>query len=132
MDDGGTNPDVTFTDQSTPAMKKNCLDTLAVFWEELEILRPKNVIFFTGWDYDEYLQNPRIGVDGITIKTKHSQNSKLRARALADLLWWDQEFYKGEDLVMRTLRTYHPGYMRFKSWAERDVVRRIAGWIRTT
>jgi hypothetical protein len=129
MDEEGANPDGTLTDQSIPLMKTNCLDKIAVFWEELKILRPKNVIFFTGWDYDNYLRNPQLGIDGIRIKNNHREDSKLRSKALKDLLWWDREFYKEETCIMRTLRTYHPGYL-CRNWAEHDVVKKIAGWIR--
>jgi hypothetical protein len=38
-------------------MKENCLNKIGVFWNELKILKPKHLIFFTHYYYDKFLND---------------------------------------------------------------------------
>lgn len=120
MDDDGKNSDGTYNDYTTPTMMENCLNKLGVFWNELDILKPKHIIFFTHFYYDEYLNNFS---NKFTLKEIHDKEFS-RQNGAKRILWWDRHFYEGEKLVMRVLRTSHPQYQK-----KEEFVEKIANWI---
>ena len=54
MGDDRRNSDWTTNDYTTATMIENCLNKLLVFWNELEIHKPRHTIFFTHYYYDDY------------------------------------------------------------------------------
>jgi hypothetical protein len=116
----GQNPDGTYRDCTTTAMKNNCLNNLKVFWRELEILSPKHVVFYTHHDYDAYIQD----FPGIDSVNEICDKEHVRANGGKDILWWDRELYKDGKLVMRVLRTSHPERQNKEGFVEK-----IVSWI---
>lgn len=44
------------TDTTTEDMKTNCILRLGVIQSELDIINPDNIVFYTGYDYDGYIE----------------------------------------------------------------------------
>jgi hypothetical protein len=142
-------------------MKENCLNKIGVFWNELKILKPKHLIFFTHYYYDKFLNDDDflnkgfingngnevefpltlplspIGGEGInkgyhngainnrfTIKEIHNKEFRM-PNGRKTILWWDRQFYEGDKLIMRVLRTSHPERQN-----KEEFVEKIAIWIK--
>lgn len=68
---------------------------------EIEILRPDAVVFFTGPDYDRYLELEFAGVEWVSVDGfSQRQISKITHPSLPS----------------RAYRTYHPGYLSRGNW----------------
>ncbi len=125
MDEDGKNCDGTYNDYTTDTMMKNCLNKIGVFWNELNILKPKHVIFFTHYYYDNFLNDDAFfNLNKFTIKEIQDKNFSKQNGAKR-ILWWDRHFYKGDKLVMRVLRTSHPQYQK-----KEEFVEKMANWIK--
>ncbi|GAB1619854.1 cyclic-phosphate processing receiver domain-containing protein [Pseudomonas putida] len=74
---------------------------------EIEILRPDAVVFFTGPDYDRYLELEFSNLEWAPVGG-HSQ------RAFAQVIH--------RSLPIKTYRTYHPGYLSRGNWQVVDQV----------
>jgi len=108
-------------DNLPDALKKNCIDDLSVIWRELEILRPRNVIFFTHTSYDNHLQRHTAGLEvrDVTSRSCYIPNGKKR------MLWWEREYYSGKGVHFRVLRTSHPERQQKEGF-----VTNLVSWVR--
>ena len=57
------------TDTTTEDMKTNCILRLGVIRTELEAINPNNVIFYTGYDYDDYIEKIFDNTEDVENKT---------------------------------------------------------------
>ncbi|MBT0160834.1 hypothetical protein G4O51_12715 [Candidatus Bathyarchaeota archaeon A05DMB-2] len=109
-----------YRDTTPYYLTENCLE---IFEEEVKALRPKHIIFFTGRDYDLYIDKLTFGYSvpprDITKRT-HKKEIKTRC----SLWWWHREFCENNKMQMRFLRTRHP------QGAPREIVDEIVKWIR--
>jgi hypothetical protein len=120
MGDEGRNPDGSATDKTTHTMKNNCMNILQVFWREVSILKPKNIVIYSHYHYDNFLDN--IPIIQIT-KEKTSKQYK-RKNGKKEIYWWDREgVLRGSSV--RILRTSHPERQK-----KDDFVKKIIDWIR--
>ena len=108
-------------DTATPDMKTNCMDKLGVIWQEIETLKPKAVIFYTGWDYDDHISRFTFGdcFRDISDRTEKRPNGKKI------IGWWERDFFVKETVVLRFLRTSHPERQEKQGFVEK-----IVQWIR--
>ena len=60
------------TDNTTDEIRTNCMDKLGVIWKEVEILKPKRIVFFTGRNYDDFIDGHLLGV--LALKTLRMTN----------------------------------------------------------
>lgn len=81
----------------SPDVEGAVLGSFNVFGEEMSILRPAAVVFFTGPDYDEVLRRTLPGVEFSGVSGNHA-DAILRLKHLA--------------LPPLSFRTYHPKYLR--------------------
>ncbi len=124
MYDEGANFDGTFSDYTTQLMKQNCLRKMKVFWEEINILKPKHIVFYTHYDYDEYLE---VFPDSYTeYYAPHIRSSKVQTKRCGAkyIRWWDREFRRNDSSSMRVLLTSHPERKNKK-----DFTALVASWI---
>ncbi len=108
-------------DTATYEMKKYCIVELGVIWKEIEILQPKNVVFYTHWHYDDFIDKFIVGDQ---YKDITDRNHKI-PNGLKEISWWHREFYKDEKLIMRMLRTSHPERQQKEGF-----VSKIVEWIK--
>jgi hypothetical protein len=108
------------SDNTPPERMHNCLSRLGVFRREVEILKPKRIVFYTHWDYDEYIASFRYGetYSDVTARSATRPNGK---RAIP---WWHRQFYSEGRVVMEFLRTSHP-----ERKSKEEYVSDIVGWI---
>ena len=110
----GKNVDDTDSDYTTDTMKKNCLIRMGVFWKEVNILKPKNIIIYSHYYYDDYLQTipPQYTIKEITTR------ETTRSVGQKEIYWWNTELYIGNKLAYRLLRTSHPERKNKESFVE--------------
>jgi hypothetical protein len=77
-------------DKTPDFMKECCIEKNKIIQKEIEKLKPKHVIFFTGSDYDDYIEE----LFGKNFIEDESHDWK-----------WKEKEYKGIKMVI----TYHPG-----------------------
>ncbi|OGW26537.1 MAG: hypothetical protein A2X59_00095 [Nitrospirae bacterium GWC2_42_7] len=99
----GTNFDGTYSDYTTKKMKDNCMGEMKVFWEEVNILKPKHIILYTHYNYDDYLETFPDYYSPHYVGNKTEKSCGVKC-----IRWWDREFYRNGDLPMRVLITSHP------------------------
>lgn len=108
-------------DAASDQMKKYCIDELGVIWREIKVLEPRNVIFYTHWYYDDYIDRFRLGDQFRDITDRHHWIPNGRKK----MSWWHREFYYKGQLVMKMLRTPHPERQQKEGF-----VSRITDWIK--
>lgn len=108
-------------DSATYEMKQYCIDELGVIWKEIQVLRPKNVIFYTHWYYDDFIDKFRPGDHYRDITDRHH----LIPNGSKKMSWWCREFYHKDLLMMRMLRTSHPERQQKEGF-----VSHITDWIK--
>jgi hypothetical protein len=116
-------------DTTPDTLKKNCIRNAGFFENEVKISQPTHMVFFTGLDYDEYLKELMFGYN----ETKdyplnfHFEGKKITPFEGADK-WWERDFLEGDEIKMRLLRTYHPGFYR-KQEDKSRFCELVAKWI---
>ena len=111
-------------DRTLFSTKHFCLDELQVFWKELEIIDPKKVIFYTGWEYDNFISdhlcNLRLNFEDITNRYYKVEIGKKQ------MPWWHRIIYDdGSNEKWEFLRIGHPERMK-----EEDYVNKVYEWIK--
>ncbi|MBE9501876.1 MAG: hypothetical protein KAX23_04700 [Dehalococcoidia bacterium] len=108
------------TDAATTEMKENCLNKLGVLWREIEVLKPKRIIFYTHWFYDDYIDRFRFG--------DYYQDKASRTHTIPNgkkvVSWWHREFLHNDRVAIRFLRTSHPERQQREGF-----VGKIVNWI---
>lgn len=113
------------TDKDTTPfeMKRQCLLELSVFKREVEILRPRAIVFYTGWSYDAFL--------GESLFAEEWQDIPGAGRDFMvpcgkkRLPWWEGAVKRDGQTVCRVLRTAHPERKK-----RSDFVGLISGWLK--
>jgi len=109
-----------FKDYSTKDMIETCLNKMHIFEAEINILKPKKIIFMTGDSYDEFIDNFKFWFDN---------NGKDVERDEKKMLWWVKEFHNNEGNQLKILRTSHPYHVHFKGQKKEEFVNQIVKWI---
>lgn len=106
-------------------IRRNCIN-FGVFENEIKILKPTHIIFFTGRDYDDYIESFDFGFKHDKIKDKGKQ-TKIKNNK--KIIWWEREFCNNKGRIkLKTLRTYHPGYLQRRgcnAFSAEEIVRWI-------
>lgn len=110
-------------DTASSEMKQYCIDELGVIWKEIQVLQPQNVVFYTHWYYDDFIDKFRLG-DGYKDITDRKY---WIANGSKKMSWWHREFYQRGQLVMRMLRTSHPERQKKEGF-----VSRITEWLQAS
>lgn len=108
-------------DRATTEMKSNCINRLGVFWRELQILKPRKVIFYTHRGYDDYIEPYRTESSFRDISSRTHE----RRNGGKNILWWHRQFREGNRVVLEFLRTSHP-----ERQDKAGFVNKLTRWIR--
>lgn len=109
------------TDKSENLIKKYCIDELKVIWREIEILRPKKIIFYTNWDYDNFIEGFR-PTDNFEDIKNNKHKIKIGAK---NMPYWNRVFYDNNGAVLlEFLRIGHPERKK-----KSEFVNKITNWI---
>ena len=104
-------------DGTSDIMKKSCIDDLGIIWREIELLKPKNIIFYTGRDYDNYLQDytlkKHLGTDNIELI--EDKSNKIGQK---DCRFWYRKVYLKNEESINVLVVGHPQYMKKDQYLE--------------
>jgi hypothetical protein len=110
-------------------IKDNCIEKNMVIWKEIEILKPKNIVFYTSWDYDVYIDSYRNYLTEFgAVLSIEDETSKINTIEIGNhkMPWWSMTFYdKDQNKVMRLLRTGHPQHKD-----KNNFIREVTKWIR--
>ena len=104
------------TDNTSELVKDNCIRKMKVLKREIELLKPKKIIFLTSWDYDNYIKG--IFNDVVDIESKKVQ---IGAKKMP---WWEFSGYIDNDNI-KILRVGHPERKK-----KNDYVNAITSWIK--
>jgi uracil-DNA glycosylase len=113
-------------DRTPPEMKKNCIETMRFFENEVILAKPTHLVIFSGSDkpkyYDQYLSNLNFGYN------QKSTYEIEREFCKYDVAWWHQKFCEMNAVKMHVLRTYHPSSRRSPK-DQQSFCNGIAQWI---
>jgi uracil-DNA glycosylase len=96
-------------DNTPELLKKNCITKAKFFGEEVRLIKPTHIVFFTGNDYDDYLE--KIGFEGTSRELMKFENTDGKK---GSVMCWDGKSEEG-GVKIRVLRTCHPSYFNFRS-----------------
>lgn len=105
-------------DTTPDLIKRNCIRDLKVFSEEVKIIRPTHIIFYTSRYYDAYIPH---AFD--TFEHLSEDRKKIGAKYVP----WDNVEATIDDLKIRVLVTGHPERLK-----KDDFTNAICSWIKTT
>lgn len=112
--------------KTPPAYFEQCVD---IFEEEMKIIRPTHIVFFTGDNYDYLIDGLRFWFKGPNCtyhdhpKEEKEYKRKIKGKAVC---WWHRTFYKDNKPKMHFLRTRHP------QGAKLEVREEIIKWVKST
>jgi hypothetical protein len=92
-------------DASTPSMKVCCLRELGAFRREVELIRPRKIVLYAGWSYDEYLED--MFPEGLR-NVAGTDRATTRRCGKKDIPWWQAEVWTAGTVKCHVLRTAHP------------------------
>ena len=104
------------TDNTSELVKDNCIRKMQVLRREIELLKPKRIIFLTSSGYDNYIKSIFNNVVDI-------ENKKIQIGA-KKMPWWEFSAYIENDNI-KVLRVGHPERKK-----KVDYVNAIANWIK--
>jgi uracil-DNA glycosylase len=113
-------------DTTPELLKRNCIQNARFLEEEVKIAKPTHIVFFTGLNYDEYLDKIGFGYNqyGGGEKIDHLECWE------GPIKMWQKNFIEDGEVKMRYLRTYHPSFFKFKGEKVKEVFcQLIAQWI---
>lgn len=102
-------------DKTTPSMKQSCIVQNHFVREEIRIIQPTEIVFYTGRGYDEYLCSLFDKFDVIVDKT--IPNGKVQ-------IPWLEANAQINGKSMRVLRTAHP-----QNKNKEDFVNAVCNWV---
>ncbi len=117
------------TDETTDFTKKSCLSDLKVVWNEIKILKPNKIIFYTNTDYDNYIINYKPSENFEDLTDKHKK-VKIGAKFMP---WWNRVFYdENGEIITEFLRVGHPERLKkaefiskVSNWAKKPVGNKV-------
>lgn len=108
-------------DTTQDRTKEYCIAENRFIWREIDLLRPKLVVFYTNIFYDDYIDKfmPNFA------STKRDNADCSVTVGQKTMPWWDRSFFgDSEREVMRFLRVGHPERKQ-----KQEFVKLVAGWI---
>ena len=107
-------------DETTEFTKKSCLSDLKVVWREIDILKPKKIIFYTNTDYDYYIQHFKPSENYKDFENKYKR-IKVGAKYMP---WWNRVFYDNNgEVLMEFIRIGHPERLK-----KDEFIRKVSNW----
>ena len=88
-------------DTTTEMMKASCIRNLRILTEEIRIVNPTHIVFYTGWDYDDYIKDV---FDPDSVRWDCSQRQKVGKYDSP----WGAGIGSVDGRKIQFLRTCHP------------------------
>ena len=76
----------TIRNTASNAQKHNCINRLGVIWKEIKTLNPKKIIFYTGLEFDDYIERFNLGMTCVDL-TKKDYTIKIGEKYMP---WWER------------------------------------------
>ena len=105
-------------DTTTKSMKDHCIANLKILRNEIMVINPTHIIFYTGRYYDDYI--------GKVFDCFNEKNNTIKRVGKKDMPWREAEVKIG-DTRLNVLRVGHPERMK-----KVDYVDAVSDWILTT
>ena len=113
-------------DNTISETKVNCLDKLGVVWKEIEILRPKRIVFYSHNAYDDFIEKMRPSFSLCFIDIKDKKHVIRIGNKYS--YWWHRDFLGLDGQVLLSfLRISHPERKQ-----KADYVRNVVQWLKET
>lgn len=103
-------------DTTTDSMRENCINQF--FLEELNILQPEHIVFYTNREYDKNIKEIFNNIENKTTQEFTVECGKRQ------MLWWEFDA-KLNNKIIKCLRTNHPERKKKEPFVEN-----VANWIR--
>lgn len=103
-------------DNTSKLVKDNCINKMQVLKKEIEVLKPKKVIFLTSWYYDNYFNS-------IFNNIKNINNKKVKIGTYS--MPWSEFYGEINDNKIKVLRIGHPEHK-----TKLDYVNALVEWIK--
>lgn len=116
----------TNNDTTPNEAKSCCIDKNKFIWKEVQIIRPRRIIFYTHFYYDDFIEKFR-PLNCASIKDITTKENKIKVGKKASLFWHRQFYDMNNNLICSFLRTSHPMLKKKK-----DFVSSILNWLRST
>lgn len=110
-----------FSDKTSYLTAKFCISDLGVIFREIEVLNPKNIIFYSYSMFKELLEDIPFAV-AVKEITKKEHRVKCGNKMLP---WWERAFETSWDNNVRILVTGHPQFMKRKAY-----ISLLTNWVR--
>jgi hypothetical protein len=120
---GADDGESTSTDKTTYSMSECCVLKLGVIWKEIELIKPRTVVFYTFGLFRKTLERVPVALDG-SMKEITSQNHSVQCRN-KQLGCWERSCKTAWADSLRLLVVGHPERM-----ARREFVDMLTNWIR--
>ena len=115
------------TDMTTQTMVSNCTAKMKIISREIELLKPRTVIFYAGRGYDRHIDSLVPQSWGLTAQDRTKQDHRIQL-GNKNVPWWERDYIdKSGDTVLRILRTGHPERI-----CKSDFTKEVAGFIRNS
>ncbi len=112
----------TTPDTSDRTSKEFCIAKNRFIWEEIEVIRPRLVIFYTGTAYDDFID----GYMPVYASTRQNNENRRVVVGKKTMPWWSRSFYDDQQReVLKFLRVGHPERKK-----KEDYVDAVSRWIR--
>ncbi len=106
--------------------KLNCLDKLGVVWKEIEILRPKRIVFYSHKDYDYFIDKMRPSFTSECIDITDKEH--YIPIGMKYSYWWHRDFLGPQgQILLSFLRLSHPERKK-----KEDYVKNVVQWLTKT
>ena len=105
-------------DETPPHVMQHCINDLKVTWREIEILKPKRIIFYTARGYDDFIDNfePIEYFEYIDVANDESN------------CWWHRKFLdENKNTICDFLRIFHPSRKN-----KEEYVSNVVEWLNET
>jgi hypothetical protein len=110
--------DTSTEDLTTYNVKDHCINKIGVIWKEIEILKPRRIIFYTGRKYDDYIDNfEPIGYSRYLDEVVDEPNC----------IWHRRYFNNEDEIILDILRVYHP-----QRQDKEKFIGSAVSWLKTT
>lgn len=110
-------------DNTTLETATSCLDNLKVTWNELEIIKPKNIIIFSDNSYDDFIERYTSKFRLFDVTDKKFRIDVGRKT----ILWWERHCIDDNGRKFRVLRTSHPERKK-----KVDFINKLAEWVKSS
>lgn len=110
--------DTSTEDLTTYNVKDHCINKLGVIWKEIEILKPRRIIFYTGRKYDYHIDN--FEPNGYSRYLDEYVDEP-------NCIWHRRYFDNKDEIILDILRVYHPQRQKKEKF-----INNIVNWLNSS